>query len=542
MRLHHHAGTAGRTGGLPSVRPFRRRARAVLVTLALVGGLQGGLVTAAQADPAASLCSSVNGPFGSAVVGGGRYRIMPDEWNSAAEVCMTSDGGPNFTVTRSDLSSATNTKPGAPGAYTRIEYVPRPGELPTPVATMGDALTGWRTTTGVPGQYNAAYDLWYADAAEACGPTTSHELMIWLDRQGGPVPLGTATQQVALGGRTYQVHQYQNAANGKQVISYLATSPVGSVYALNLRAITNDAVVRGYVPADGKLCSVQAGFEIWNGGAGLATNSFSYQPAVGLPTGNVTSGLPGKCLDAGNNSAGPETFSMPADIWDCATTPNQTWTVGNDGTVRALGKCLDVTGGGTVNGTPVQLYPCNGTGAQVWRQNAKGLQNPQSGLCLADPAASTTNGTQLILWTCGASGQDWRHPYSGQPLWTAFTNKATSYCLSGGVENAGSVSLHTCGAGTTPPQNWQLVKDGTLRVSTGACLDAGSAGTAGSPVQLAPCSGSATQQWLLSPTGYLLNPVSGKCLDDPQSTAVQGVPLNLWTCNGTAAQVWYSAA
>ncbi|MEU1510346.1 ricin-type beta-trefoil lectin domain protein [Kitasatospora sp. NPDC005748] len=531
MRLHHHGRRPG--GGV-----FRRRARAVVVALALVGGLQGALAGAAAASPAVALCSSTTGPFGSALVGDGRYRIMPDEWNSSAEVCMSSDGGANFTVTSSALTNATNSSPGAPGAYTRIEYVPRPGELPAPVATLGDTLTTWKTTTHVAGQYNAAYDLWYADTAGGCGPTTSHELMIWLDRQGGPVPLGTAAQQVTLGGRTYQVYQYQNAT-GKQVISYLLAGSSNYAYALNLRTITADAVVRGYVPADGQLCSVQAGFEIWNGGAGLATNSFSYQPATGLPTGNVTSGLPGKCLDAGNNAADPTGYSMPVDIWDCATTPGQTWTVGNDGTVKALGKCLDVTGGGRTDGTPVQLYPCNGTGSQVWTQNAKGLLNPQSGKCLADPGASTANGTQLVLWSCGAGGQDWRYPYSGQPIWSAFTNKATTYCLSGGAENSTSVSLHTCAA--TPQQNWQLVKDGTLRVSTGACLDAGTAGTAGSAVLLAPCSGSTAQQWLPSPTGYLLNPASGKCLDDPQSTAVQGVPLNLWTCNGTGAQVWYSA-
>lgn len=512
------------------------------MALALVGGVQGGFAGAAQADQPVSLCTSANGPYGSAAVGGGRYLIMPDEWNSSAEVCMSSDGGANFTVATSALTSATNTRPGAPGAYTRIEYLPRTGELPTPVATMGDTLTSWRTTTGVAGQYDTSYDIWYADTAGGCGATTSHELMLWLNRQGGPVPLGTATQQVTLGGRTYQVYQYQDTGTGKQVISYLMTTPTTSVYDLNLRTVTSDAVVRGFVPATGQLCSVQAGFEIWNGGAGLATTSFSYQPAIGLPTGNLTSGLPGKCLDAGNNGAKTGSWSMPADIWDCAATPGQTWTIGNDGTVQALGKCLDVTSGGTTNGTPVQLYPCNGTGSQVWTQNAKGLLNPQSGLCLADPASSTTNGTQLILWSCGADGQDWRYPYGGQPIWSAFTNKAANLCLSGAVENAGSVSLHGCSSTPTPPQNWQLVKDGTLRVSTGACLDAGPTGAVGSPVQLAPCSGSAAQQWLLSPTGYLLNPTSGKCLDDPRSTGTPGVPLDLWTCNGTNAQIWYSAA
>ncbi|WP_354638502.1 ricin-type beta-trefoil lectin domain protein [Kitasatospora camelliae] len=535
MTLHHHRDR-------PAGRSLRRRARSVVLALALVGGLQGGLAGAASADPAVTLCTSVNGPYGSAVVGGGRYRIMPDEWNSSAELCMRSDGGPNFTVTGSALTNATNTRPGAPGAYTRIEYVPRPSELPTPVATLGDTLTSWRTTTGVAGQYNTAYDLWYADTAAGCGPTTSHELMIWLNRQGGPVPLGTATQQVTLGGRAYQVYQHQDATSGKQVISYLMTNPTTSVYDLNLRTVTADAVVRGFVPAGGVLCSVQAGFEIWNGGTGLATTSFAYLPSTGLPSGNLTSGLPGKCLDAGNNAADPGDASLPADIWDCAATPGQTWTAGNDGTLKALGRCLDVVGGGRDNGTPVRLYPCNGTGAQVWTPNGKGLLNPQSGLCLADPAASTANGTRLILWTCGATGQDWRLPYGGQPIWTAFTNKATNTCLSGGVETPTSVSLHGCNSTPTPPQNWQLVNDGTLRLSTGACLDAGTAGTAGSPVLLAPCSGSTGQQWLLSPTGYLLNPASGRCLDDPKSTPVPGVQLHLWTCNGTAAQTWYSAA
>jgi hypothetical protein len=518
-----------------------RLAAAAVAAMALIGSAQGVLAQSAAADPAASLCTSANGPFATATVGNGQYQIMPDEWNSSADVCMSSDGNADFTVTSSALSSATNVQAGAPGAYARIAYLPQTGRLPMPVATMGDTLTSWRTTLGAPGQWDVAYDVWYADSASGCGPTTSHELMIWLNRQQGPVPLGTAGPQVTLNGRGYQVYEWQSSA-GKQVISYLMTNPTDSVYDLNLRTVTADAVVRGYVPAGGELCSVQAGFEIWNGGAGLATNSFSYQPAAGLPVGNVTSGVPGKCLDGGNDAPDPNAYSLPADSWTCGSGSGQSFTVGNDGTVQALGKCLDVTSSGTTAGTPIQLYPCNGTGAQVWSLNGRNLVNPESGLCLTDPAGSTTDGTRLVLGGCGASGQDWRYPYSGQPIWSAFTNKTTNNCLSGGLENASSVSLHTCASSPTPAQNWQLVNDGTLRVSSGSCLDAGTAGSNGSTVQLATCSGSAAQQWLLSPDGYLQNPASAKCLDDPGSTAVQGTPLDLWDCNGTGAQVWYSAA
>ncbi|NUP82936.1 MAG: chitinase, partial [Nonomuraea sp.] len=38
-----------------------------------------------------------------------------------------------------------------------------------------------------------------------------------------------------------------------------------------------------------------------------------------------------------------------------------------DGTITGLaGKCVDVAGASNANGTAVQLYDCNGTGAQIW--------------------------------------------------------------------------------------------------------------------------------------------------------------------------------
>lgn len=36
----------------------------------------------------------------------------------------------------------------------------------------------------------------------------------------------------------------------------------------------------------------------------------------------------------------------------------------------------------------------------------------------------------------------------------------------------------------------------------------------------------------------LVNPVSGKCLDDPGSSTVDGTRLELWDCNGGANQQW----
>ena len=36
----------------------------------------------------------------------------------------------------------------------------------------------------------------------------------------------------------------------------------------------------------------------------------------------------------------------------------------------------------------------------------------------------------------------------------------------------------------------------------------------------------------------LVNPVSGKCLDDPRYSTTPGTRLDIYTCNGGANQQW----
>ena len=126
-------------------------------------------------------------------------------------------------------------------------------------------------------------------------------------------------------------------------------------------------------------------------------------------TGQIT-GNGGKCVDvAGSNTAD----GTHVQLYTCNGTNAQKWTWNSgDSTIRALGKCMDVAGGGTANATKVQLWTCNGTGAQVWQVRADGsILNPQSGRCLDDPAQNTANGTQLQIWDCnGTVAQVWHMP------------------------------------------------------------------------------------------------------------------------------------
>ena len=125
-------------------------------------------------------------------------------------------------------------------------------------------------------------------------------------------------------------------------------------------------------------------------------------------TGQIT-GIAGKCVDV----AGAGTANGTAiQLWTCNGTNAQRWTVGTDGTLRALNKCMDVASGSTANGARVQLWDCNGTGAQVWQAQSNGtLRNPQSNKCLDATGPSSADGTRLQIWDCFASSnQIWHLP------------------------------------------------------------------------------------------------------------------------------------
>jgi beta-glucanase (GH16 family) len=129
----------------------------------------------------------------------------------------------------------------------------------------------------------------------------------------------------------------------------------------------------------------------------------------GNPAGPIT-GYGGLCVDVRGASTANYT---PVQVYTCNGTGAQQWTVVQAGsTLHALGKCLDIYAGGTANGTAVDLYDCNSTAAQVFIPQPGGsLYNPQSGKCLDDTNWATTPGVQLQIWDCtGNANQQWTLP------------------------------------------------------------------------------------------------------------------------------------
>jgi hypothetical protein len=145
---------------------------------------------------------------------------------------------------------------------------------------------------------------------------------------------------------------------------------------------------------------------------GVAARLTATTADAAVLSGPIT-GFGGKCIDvAGASSAN----GTKIQLFTCNGTAAQQWTLPGDGTVRALGKCLDVNAAATVNGTKVQLWDCNATAAQQWTPTGGQLINPNANKCLDATGPSSADGTALQIWDCGGgANQNWVLPGAQQP-------------------------------------------------------------------------------------------------------------------------------
>ncbi|WP_159064003.1 ricin-type beta-trefoil lectin domain protein [Streptomyces canus] len=121
------------------------------------------------------------------------------------------------------------------------------------------------------------------------------------------------------------------------------------------------------------------------------------------------------------------------------------------GVTGKSGLCLDAAGGGTANGTIVQIYTCNGSAGQQWRVEGddKGLhlRNVKSLKCLDVAGNNSANGTKIQLLTCSSSpAQTWEYNVRAA---TPLKNVGTGKCLDLPTYDSGQDSrLWTCSGGT----------------------------------------------------------------------------------------------
>ncbi|MFE9881942.1 RICIN domain-containing protein [Streptomyces sp. NPDC005784] len=113
----------------------------------------------------------------------------------------------------------------------------------------------------------------------------------------------------------------------------------------------------------------------------------------------------------------------------------------------AKDKCLDVQGGKKDNGTPVQVYTCNGSAAQKWvllgSEDKLHLQNVNSLKCLDVAGNDTANGTKIQISSCkDSTSQTWASELRGA---TSLKSVGTGKCLDlHTFDNGNDAKLYTC--------------------------------------------------------------------------------------------------
>jgi ribosomal protein S27E len=164
------------------------------------------------------------------------------------------------------------------------------------------------------------------------------------------------------------------------------------------------------------------------------------------------------------------------------------------------------------------------------------------------PNATWKNGVTLD-WTLGSAATSWGSGAADAPPAydsgtnpTSHTGPITSgvsgKCLDdngGSTVNGAAAQIWDCNG--TGAQAWTST-GGTLQVN-GKCLDVTGAGTTanGTLVEIWDCNGGGNQQWQ-QVGNTLVNPASGRCLDDPGFSATNGTQAEIWDCNGGINQNW----
>jgi len=247
---------------------MRRAIRAAAAAGVLAAAAIATAIVTSPAHADTQICDQ----FGSTTIQG-RYVVQNNRWGTSAQQCInvTSTG---FSITSQQGSNPTN---GAPVSYPSVYYGCHytncsPGtNLPLQVSRISSATSSisYQYVSGA--IYDASYDIWLDPTPKTNG-VNQQEVMIWFNRQGSIQPIGSVVGTTTIGGRSWQVWQGSNGSNN--VVSYVAPSAISS-WSFSVLDFINDVRNRGAITTAWYLTSIQAGFEPWQGGAGLGVTSFS---------------------------------------------------------------------------------------------------------------------------------------------------------------------------------------------------------------------------------------------------------------------------
>jgi len=221
--------------------------------------------------------------FGTLVSSSGEYTVNNNVWGADTAQCIEAretPAGISFVVTETEHENTGF----LPASYASIVRGWHWGSwtldsgMPVRISDLTSVPTRWHMKTDAPGVYDVLYDIWImptGDPTISEAPEGTLELGVGLlppeHLDFGMFPLVETIE--GLEGGDWDVYAIPM---GQVFLLFLRKSPTELVD-FDLKPFIDEAVRLGYAESDWYLFNVEAGFEIWQGGEGLRTISYSVE-------------------------------------------------------------------------------------------------------------------------------------------------------------------------------------------------------------------------------------------------------------------------
>ncbi|MBN2441193.1 MAG: RICIN domain-containing protein [Spirochaetales bacterium] len=362
----------------------------------------------------------------------GTYCVYNNLWGeNVGTQCITASSTTRFSVTSNQTGTGVKTYPNSSREPIGVT-----------IGSLKSLTSSMNVSSPTNGDYCTAWDIWAPE-----------EVMVWMNKYGNVSPWGSFVETATIGGVTWDV--YKNGYPG-----FVRQSNTNSM-TVDLKAILNYCVNKGWLSSSGIIEKVQGGFEITAtvGSQTFTMNSYSVSidstepieqppepppasetPQVGMYY-RILAGHSGKALTVENKSTAPGANVIQ---WSYENSPHQEWLLEEAGasgpgyyllTNRNSGMVLEVQDWSTADGGNVRqgsfaAYQNN----QQWSLTRDGdyyqIINRNSGLLVDVEATSGNNGANIHQWSHysdNANSQRWSFQSAGgTPVTPAPTSVSTS--------------------------------------------------------------------------------------------------------------------
>lgn len=224
---------------------------------------------------------------------GESYNVQTNPWGGGDQIIVA--GGDNaFEVVQMiapeggndwDVAAYPSVYKGTDqGGYSTID-----SGMPIAIPDITSVRTGLSTNTrSVAFQGNTTYDVYFTHSPDFSGGPPDNFLMVWFDAEdfnpinsgegyncSGQAPSFVAAcsdeGRIQVQGKVF--YRFFGSNGHADVVSYVPAQAMDS-WEFDLKYFIDDSVERGYLAPDMYLVSIQAGFEMAEGGAGLKVKDF----------------------------------------------------------------------------------------------------------------------------------------------------------------------------------------------------------------------------------------------------------------------------